>query len=332
MLSKELTTPVERATSYICSVAMKRRMEEDNTVGGDKGELVTHDNLLEPLEQLSKEREEVAEEVKKVKVCEYSPVNYDNEQNIREIRAILKMNEEIFDRCMDDFMIRTWMGDSGEWCTSFNRITYEMVTVRARNNVTEVITHPIRTTKEFRTTPLSKLPQGLEDIFVSRCSTGKFQDFIDFNAFFKRSLLLHETVLEQFLPKLKEHLMSIQVCLGEIDAWVIQEPQGNITFLEKTFETRMEIPDDKVTLGPHKCSCYTHLPNEICLSCGKKYCDQLPWTKRCNDKSRYESFQCEYYQILKQCKNEGKHEANFNLTNEKERIRLTKFLEFIGID
>jgi hypothetical protein len=288
-------------------------MEEDNTVGGEKGELVAYDNL-----------------VKKAKVCEYSPVNYDIEQNIREIRAMLKMNEEIFDRCMDDFMIRTWTG-GGEWCTSFNRITYEVVTVRARNNVTEVITHPIRTIKEFRTTPLSKLPQGLEDIIVSRTSTGKFQDFIDFNAFFKRSLLLHETVLEQFLPKLKEHLMSIQVCLGGIDAWVIQEPQGNITFLEKTFETRMEIPDDKVTLGPHKCSCYTHLPNEICLSCGKKYCDHLPWTKRCNDKSRYESFQCEYYQILKQCNNEGKHEANFNLTNEKERVRLTKFLEFIEI-
>ena len=310
---------------------MKRRMEEDNTIDGEKGELVTHDNLLEPLQQLSKEREGVAELVKKAKVSEYSPANNDIEQNIREIRAMLKLNEEIFDRCMDDFIIRTWMGDSGEWCTSFNRITYEVVTVRTRNNVTEVITHPIRTTKEFRTTPLSKLPQGLEDIIVSRTSTGKFQDFIDFNAFFKRTLLLHETVLEQFLPRLKDHLMSIQVCLGEIDSWVIQEPQENITFLEETFEMKMEIPDYEVTLGPHKCSCYTHDPNEICLRCGKKYCDHLPWTKRCNDENRYQSFRCEYYQILKQCNNEGKHEANFNLTNEKERIRLTKFLEFIEI-
>ena len=319
-------------SSINIQVAMKRRMEEDNTVDGEKGELVTHDDLLEPLQQLSKEREGVAELVKKAKVSEYSPANNDIEQNIREIRAMLKLNEEIFDRCMDDFMRRTWMGDSGEWCTSFNRITYEVVTVRTRNNVTEVITHPIRTIKEFRTTPLSKLPQGMEDIIVSRNSTGKFQDFIDFNAFFKRSLLLHETVLEQFLPKLKEHLMSIQVCLGEIDSWVIQEPQKNISFLEETFNTKMEIPEDNVILEPHKCSCKgSHLPNEICLRCGKKYCDHLPWTKRCNDKNRYESFVCEYYQILKQCNGTGKHEMTFDLDDEKERIRLTKFLEFIEI-
>ena len=285
---------------------------------------------LEPLDQLSNKREEMGELIKQAKVADCtnnSPVNYDIEHNIREIRAILKMNAEILDRCME-FMT----DDGADSSAFFERVSYDLVTARAWNEGTQVITHPIRTTKEFNTKPLTKLPQGLDNIFVSDKMTGKLSPFIDFEGFFEKSLILHETVLEQFLPKLKEHLMSIQVCLGEIDAWVIQEPQKNISFLEKTFETKMEIPDDKVTLGPHKCSCYTHLPNEICLSCGKKYCDHLPWTKRCNDKSRYESFQCEYYQILKQCKNEGKHEANFNLTNEKERIRLTKFLEFIGID
>ena len=69
----------------------------------EEGELVTHDDLLEPQEQLSKLRELGAEEVKKAKVeeCKLSPANYDIEHNIREIRAILRMNAEIFERCME---------------------------------------------------------------------------------------------------------------------------------------------------------------------------------------------------------------------------------------
>lgn len=206
----------------------------------------------------------------------------------------------------------------------FYRITYEVITVRTRNNVTEVITHPIRTTKEFRTTPLSKLPQGLEDIIMSRNSTGKFQDFIDFNAFFKRSLLLHETVLEQFLPKLKEHLMSIQVCLGEIDSWVIQEPQGNITFLEESFNTKMEIPDDNVILEPHKCSCKgSRLPMKFVSGVANNIAIIFRGRRGAMIKIAMSR--------LWQCNGNGKHEANFNLTIETEKIKLTKFLEFIEI-
>ena len=175
---------------------------------------------LEPLDQLSNKREEVGELIKQATVADCtnnSAVNYDIEQNIREIRAILKMNAEILDRCME-FMEETELdyddvngADSTSW---FKRITYDLVTARAWNDGTQVITHPVRTTKEFNTTPLSKLPKGLDDIFVSRKMTGdNLSSFIDFEAFFEKSLMLHETVLEQFLPRLKEHLMSIQVCL-----------------------------------------------------------------------------------------------------------------------
>ncbi len=308
-------------------MAMKRRMEEDNTVGGEKGEIVTHDNnLLEPLELLSKEREEVAELVKKAKVSGHNHVNYDIEQNIREIRAVLKMNAEILDRCVK------FMGSERGGSTYFHRITYEVVTTRAWSNGTQIITHPKRTDNCFNTDPLSKLPQGLEDIIVSSKTTGdKLSSFIDFDAIFKRSLIFHETVLEQFLPKLKEHLMSIQVCLGAIDSWVIQEPQKNISFLEETFETKMEIPDNKVKLGRHYCECETHDSNEICLRCGNRYGGHgHQQHKRCPNDNNY--FACEHYQLLKQCDSKGKHETTFDLSKEKERTRLIKFLAFIAID
>jgi hypothetical protein len=300
----------------------------------EEGELVTHDDLLDPLEQLSTSRDEVAELVKKANVEDgKSPVNYDIEQNIREIRAILKMNAEILDRCMK-FRTSGWKNGK-KWYTSFKRIVYKVVTTRAWNDGAQVITHPIHNKNEFDTTPLSELPKGIDDIFVSVNMIDKpYSSFIDFEAFFKKCLILHETVLEQFLPKLKEHLMSIQVCLGEIDAWVIQEPQKNITFLEETFEKKMEMPDENVTLGRHKCECETHDPNEICLSCGKKYCehDVHNKIKMCPDPLRItfsRLFHCRYFQVLKQCKSKGKHETTFNLADEKERARLTKLLEFM---
>jgi hypothetical protein len=61
------------------------------------------DDVLEPEEQLSNKRHEAAELIMKKSGVEdgtNSPVNYDIDHNIREIRAMLKLNEEIFDRCM----------------------------------------------------------------------------------------------------------------------------------------------------------------------------------------------------------------------------------------
>ncbi len=318
----------------------------------EEGELVTHDDLLEPQEQLSKLRELGAEEVKKANVeNNNSPVNYDIDHNVREIRAILKMNSEILDRCMK------FSTGGGESATSFKRIAYEVVTTRARKKVlqffvrdengTQVITKPIRTTKEFNTDPLSKLPEGLDDIIVSRNMTGdNLSSFIDFEVFFKRALLLHDTVLEQFLPKLKEHLMSIQVCLGEIDAWVIQESKETITFLEETFKKKMEIPDEDVIIEPHQCKCVTpHDPDEICLYCDKMYCDHYDSNHRCNERDynsnySYEFsnnefsnnyFRCEYYQLLKQCNSDGTFKTTFDITNEEGKAKLKKFLELMAM-
>jgi hypothetical protein len=57
---------------------MSKRKRDDVTVtsvDGEEGELNSHDDLLEPQEHLSKERELVAEEVKKAKIddCKNSP-------------------------------------------------------------------------------------------------------------------------------------------------------------------------------------------------------------------------------------------------------------------
>ena len=56
--------------------------------------------------------------------------------------------------------------------------------------------------------------------------------------------MLHDDILEPFLCKLKQHLESIQVCLGEIESWLL-EPKANIQFLEETFGKKLE----RVQLG-----------------------------------------------------------------------------------
>jgi hypothetical protein len=319
-----------------------KRKRDDVTVtsvDSEEGELISHDDLLEPQEQLSKRREEEAVGIN----CTNSPtVNNDIDQNIREIRAILKMNAEILDRCMKfsaggDKNFYGYVSGAHtkvyKWSTAFRRINYEVVTTRARNEATQVITHPISEKKTFNTTPLSKLPEGLDDIIVSRNMGGKhakYSSFIDFEVFFQKSLLLHETVLEAFLPKLKEHLMSIQVCLGEIDAWVIQEPQININFLEEALEKKMEIPDATVPLQSEP----PYDPNDICLHCKKKFCDHYGSTNQCNENvsrpitynealyySNSTNFACEYYQVLMQCDGKGKYESRFK-----------KFLEYMSFD
>jgi len=50
---------------------------------------------------------------------------------------------------------------------------------------------------------------------------------IDFNDLFRKTLLLNDDALRDLLPKLKDHLEAIQVCLGELDEWVMQ-PMKNV--------------------------------------------------------------------------------------------------------
>lgn len=281
---------------------------------------------LDPLEQVAKAREELGEILTPDK--KNAAVNFDIEQNIREIRAILKMNAEILDRC------KKFISCASDKQTTFARIRFEKVEVRdVQLKGTLFITRPIRDRKYFDTSPLSSLPQELDDVIVKHNMAGEdLKYFIDFEKFFNKSLILHESVLKSFLPKLKEHLMTIQVCFGEIDAWVIQEPQVGISFLEATFDTKMEIPDDTVELGPDVCKCgpNAHDYYERCLHCGEAYGYHSGTERKCRE-SGYIYFHCEVYQVLEQCKVNGKYQTKFDITNVNEQTRLKKFMEFISI-
>ena len=232
--------------------------------------------------------------------------NSDIEQNVREVRALLKINAEIFGRCMesrvedyntDDDWEDSWLhptystskgitpryslGTSGRLqhklktldssssdssssesedeedapaakkepkiTVTFKRSGYDVVKVRqcpTNADKTEIITYQERDQKMFSLKSLCELPAGLNDLFVVKYQAAPYEAFIDYDAFFRTAIMLHDDILEPFLCKLKQHLESIQVCLGEIESWLL-EPKANIQFLEETFGKKLE----RVQLG-----------------------------------------------------------------------------------
>lgn len=188
-----------------------------------------------PLECINHIREEAGKRF--VAPGNVENVNYDIEQNFREIRALLKINAEIFSRCMQSSIGQCRGGES----VTFTRFGYDAVKVRQTTpTLTYVVTRQRRSQRTFDMTSLSTLPADLSGIFAVKYQSSPFESFIDHDAFFDTAVMLHDDVLEPFLVKLKHHLESIHVCLGGIETWLV-ESTANIHFLEETFGKKLEI-------------------------------------------------------------------------------------------
>jgi hypothetical protein len=108
--------------------------------------------------------------------------------------------------------------------------------------------------------------------------------------------MLHDDVLEPFLAMFKQHLESIQVCLGEIESWLL-EHKSNIQFLEETFGKKLDI-----------------LTDEDLLNEGYALDDE---------------FECEC-QVLKTYNVSGRFETTFTITKASDQKKLKNFLVFMG--
>ena len=122
----------------------------------------------------------------------------------------------------------------------------KMMTTTTTTHVEKLSLSSKKARKMFGVKPLTELPANLRNVFVVQYKAEPLNTFmlslgfIDFDAFFQSALVLHEDVLEPFLAKLKHHIKSIHVCLGEIESWLL-EPKSNIEFLEETFELELEL-------------------------------------------------------------------------------------------
>ena len=263
-------------------------------------------------------------------------VNSDIEQNFREVRALLNINAEIFARCMDS-VEKGFTGTNAV----FSRSGYDVVKVRqcpTNAALTELITGQIRTQKSFSMNTLSEVPAGLIDLFVVKYQAAPYQAFVDYDALFKTAIVLHDDVLEPFLVKLKQHLESIQVCLGEIESWLL-EPKSNIQFLEKTFGRKMKKLPETPLGNDYTCSYVSGgMPStSVCARCFNTFRVHTPscysfqsYKFMCSDGKGCFKIGQPSCQVLKVYKQSGKFETEFNIASTNDQNKLKKFIEFIS--
>jgi hypothetical protein len=241
------------------------------------------------------------------------------------------------------------------YSATFTRSTFDEVRVRQnplKFNETEFITEQQRL-KAFCLKSLCELPASLNDLFVVKHQAAPYKAFIDYDAFFRTAIVLHDDVLEPFLVKLKQHLESIQVCLGEIESWLL-EPKSNIQFLEETFQNKLLI----ITATPlgddygypwqkDNRNFPDSLPREmntwICQRCNLYFKEHKHNHKYVREGSIFK-FQCPdtlgffkkwdnrpECQVLK-CYSEesGKFEKTFTIAKASDQQKLKKFIDFMG--
>ena len=281
----------------------------------------------DPLEYVNHIREEAGKRF--VTTGRKKNVSLDIEQNVCEIRALLKINDEIFGRCMS-------MGEGKIQAGSitFMRNSYDVVKVRPSGTSTEFYTEPERSNKEFDMKSLSELPDGLNNVFALKYQKEQ-PSLIDYKAFLESAVMLHDDILEPFLAKLKCHIESIHVCLGEVESWLL-EPKSNIKFIEETFGKGLDVSIAIETENGNS----AYASTDLCISCGRCFgehrvqpsmygygCEPING-RRYN--CRYGGGVFKKYIVLKTCDESGKFEKTFAIAEKSEQKKLKKFLEFMS--
>jgi hypothetical protein len=169
--------------------------------------------------------------------------NFDLEQTIREIRALITVNDEIhreiFSRCMVDS--RTSSIEE----INIKRFAFKTIQKRQKDSKVELISQPEFDEGTFDSFPLTQLPSCLGDMIVPKYKASHhslFVDYDDYDDYFQKALMLFsEDALGLFLPKLKAHLEAAQVCLGVIHEWAMQ-PTNDLSFIGLNFQDVLKIP------------------------------------------------------------------------------------------
>lgn len=261
-------------------------------------------------------------------------VIYDIEQNVREIRALLNINSEIFGRVMDSASNYS----SGNSAT-LTRYGFDVVKVRQSGGSTEFITEAAVSAKAFTIDALLNLPNDLTGVLVVQYQAAPFSNFIDYNAFFRSALMLHDDILEPFLVKLKDRVESIHVLLGEMETWLL-ESQRKIEFIESTFGMKLEAPSADDLNVEEVIDCpggHSHQSLERCLRCNQYFQNHRQQSPYAYCYIGYNSlrFRCKKkgpkVHILKKYDDAGKFEKTFQIATENDQTKLKKCLEYMDI-
>ena len=158
-------------------------------------------------------------------------------ESIKAIRAILKNNKEVWDRCEAN-----QCGESVEHQRTFIRKGFVTVRATSDSNKVKFETKSELSEKTFDTSVIENLPEKLQGIFQVHYDDN---NFVNFDAFVDKALLLHENVLGPFLLGLHNHLVKVQECLFVIEAW-LTEPTRDVKYLGTLFmiQDELKVPEE----------------------------------------------------------------------------------------
>lgn len=197
---------------------------------------------------------------------------------LRATRALIAMNSSIWDQCQEH------RSATLDGILPFSRVSVPRVKTQVdpTNTTTTFQIETTLTSMDFGSPP--RVPSELSDLLsvpmLPRSMTDdRPSELPDYASFLDRVTLLRDEALLPFLVKLKDHLESVHVFLGNIEAWIM-EPTGQVNFLEDVFDgvSNVEIPKLADLLvpcgdngGDSRCCTFRHPESSICLRCHKPY-------------------------------------------------------------
>ena len=226
----------------------------------------------------------------------------------RLVGALISTNEEIWLRCKES--LYTDENDESDRKYMFARISIETIQVSSTHKRTlNFTTQPViehRRTLDTDLPQIKDVPEKLTSIFAVSTREENV-NMPDYEKLFHSMLLLEEDVLLPFLNIFKDHLEDVQVRFGKVEAWLAKsEP---CSALIKDLFPEFELPQTD--------------PSEVCCeNCGEylidhpnTYCTRIEL--ECSTLKSIQNSDCG-------------HDEKFNITEEKGRTKLKKFLEYIS--
>ena len=274
------------------------------------------------------------------------PFLNDLDQTIRAVQALVATNNDIFNRIAVS-MIRD--SDHG---TIFQRNGFERVKARQCQSTIRFTTHQECSEMAFNFSSLKVLPGSTLGV-LQLIYRKDFRTFIDFESLLVRAVgVMHEDVLRPFLHAFKDHLESVQVCLGEVDQWLF-DAERNKNFLETLFSSKLNVGGDTVdvymssTGGTHVPGTDRCLSNEVCVNCNclfdwhqAIFINDYYYRRCINAPNMQTNGMCWFYSYQKDfvleefevelVMNISQFEAVFNISQASEQTRLKSILEFLS--
>ena len=178
---------------------------------------------------------------------------------------------------------------------------------------------PLCEEKEFNITPLIKLPSELDIFRIETLKSG----LIKFDVLFEMSSVLHDSILTSFLTNLKNHLVKVNFCLTGIHEW-LNKTATNKPFLERAFgRGTIATAVRRAKVDPACAKCGHWFKSHKSFGSLKNVCPGSSGFPVMQFK-RSSTLYLSWFQT------DSKINESFTLSDENQRARLLKLIEFVS--